>query len=78
MAGDSVRGIRDELCHSYGFSPAKAEAYLDMLEDFPSLQVAQGRKHGEVVYYAAAADEPPDKPLAKFSYFRFLLLFGFL
>ncbi len=62
-AGDSVRGFRDELRHWFGFSPAKAAAYLAMLEDCQSRQVAQERKPGEVVYYAVAADEPPGKPL---------------
>lgn len=65
-AGDSVRGFRDELRHWFGFSPAKAEAYLAMLEDFQSRQKAQGRKPGEVVYYAVAGDEPPGKPLKRY------------
>jgi hypothetical protein len=51
------------LRHWFGFSPAKAEAYLAMLESFPSWQMARERKPGEVVYYAVAADEPPGKPL---------------
>lgn len=59
-AGDSVRGFRDELRSWFGFSPAKAEAYLAMLESFP---VTRRRKPGEVVYYAVAAEEPPGKPL---------------
>lgn len=62
-AGESVRGFRDELRHWFGFSPAKAEAYLAMLEGFQSRQAGRERKPGEVVYYAVAADEPPGKPL---------------
>jgi len=63
--GDSVQGFRDELRHWFGFSRAKAEAYLAMLEDFQSRQVTQGRKPGDVMYYAVAANEPPGKPLAE-------------
>jgi hypothetical protein len=62
---DKTNNFIMELRQWFDFSPAKAEAYVALLEKYSEKNFRYGRKEGEIVYHAVSSDEPPGKPLAE-------------
>lgn len=62
--GDHAENLINILKEEHYFSPAKARAYLKMLEVHAEGQ-RKGRLPESIVYYAVSDQEPPGKPLSE-------------
>lgn len=62
--GDPAINLLSVLREEHNFSPAKARAYLRMLESHMEESCAS-RPPGNIIYYAVSDREPPGKPLSE-------------